>query len=136
MKITVHRRLVKAKSVGNIFEAVEIQNKFKKIHPTADVEIERTEGGGMNSYRVVIVWPMEIDLPEKPVLDPLPYPEFKPRNGYRGSRNRPHFGKWSDFGADRDFEREVQDKNGKAFRDNQKRLSAAEAKHVFPQFKN
>lgn len=133
-KVKIQRRTVRAKQIQNIFEALEIRNKIKQKNPAIPVEIECTSGGNSRVYRVVIVDSIEIEVPEKPELEELPYPEFKPRAGYSGGRNKPEFGSWKQFGGDRSFRREVQRENGKVFQENKRKLRQVDEQEIAPQF--
>ena|ERR1035437_2179333 len=134
-KIVVQRRIVKAKQVPNIWEALEIQDKLLQEQPGAPVVIERTEGGGLHSYRVVVVEPVKLKVPAKPALKPLPYPKHKSRVSYGGSRARPSFGSILEFDGDYEFQREVTQENGKVFHENRAKLGSLDEKMIAPQFR-
>lgn len=134
-KVIIQRRTVKAKSIQNIFEAVETQENLRAKHPGAPIEIERTQGGGMHAYRVVIVEPVEVEMPEKPELDALPYPEFLPQRSHFGGRNRPNFGGRGQFNGDHAFRNEVHKKNGEVFQANKRKLNEVEDQVISPRFR-
>lgn len=140
MKVIVHKRTVKAKQLENIYDALDKKAELEKKFPNSSIEIERTSGGGLSSYRLTISTPVEIDVPEAPALAPLPYPQYPPRTPHYGTRNRPDFGNWRDFRGpdgktDHELRRKVQEANAKVFHENKRKRNLIEDKQIAPQFK-
>jgi hypothetical protein len=135
MKVVVHKRTVKAKQIETIFEALKLQTELEEKFPNSSIEIERTSGGGLHSYRLTIVQPVEIEVPDAPELEPLPFPQYPPRTPHYGSRNRPEFGSWRDWQGDHAKRREVQKANGLVYQANRHKLQVVEDKYITPQFK-
>lgn len=140
MKAIVIKRTVKRKQIENIWEAIESREAIAKKHPNSNVEIERTAGGGMHSYRIVISDLTTVEVPAVPELEPLPHPEYKPRTPYYGNRNRPDFGDHKDFltkegKIDHARRREIQNANGTVYQRNRRKLAIAEGEWIAPQLK-
>lgn len=77
--VTIVKRRVIAKQVSNLWDAIEIRDAHAKPGKTGAVlEIERTSGGGMSSYRVVALEHVDLHVPERPETSPLPHPDVLP----------------------------------------------------------
>lgn len=114
--VTIVKRRVIAKQISNLWDAIEIRDAHAK--PGKHIEIERTSGGGMSSYRVIASEHVDVHVPARPKTPPLPHPEVLPSA-------RGHWRQWGEDAAKGRANQQQYDENVRA-------LGVADGQFVAP----